>query len=107
MITSTFLLLLLESLAVPKLLSAVILTRIVQHMTLLFVLLLRQPSDTEALWEEVKDLVTLDAGLLIIDDTTLDKTLLQNYGQEVLTEFLLTSLLIYHSMMIFVTAAGT
>jgi putative transposase len=36
-------------------------------------LLLRQPPDTEALWEEVKDLVTPKAGFLIIDDTVLDK----------------------------------
>jgi hypothetical protein len=36
-------------------------------------LLLRQPPDTEALWEEVKDLVTPGVGLLIIDDTVLDK----------------------------------
>jgi FOG: Transposase and inactivated derivatives len=36
-------------------------------------LLERQPPDTDALWEEVKNLVTLEVGLLIIDDTTLDK----------------------------------
>jgi putative transposase len=36
-------------------------------------LLLRQPPDTEALWEEVKDLVISETGFLIIDDTTLDK----------------------------------
>jgi SRSO17 transposase len=36
-------------------------------------LLLRQPPDTEALWGEVKDLVTPQTGFLIIDDTTLDK----------------------------------
>jgi putative transposase len=36
-------------------------------------LLDRQPPDTDALWEEVKNLVTLEIGLLIIDDTTLDK----------------------------------
>ena len=36
-------------------------------------LLERQPLDTEALWEEVKTLVTPEIGLLIIDDTALDK----------------------------------
>ena len=36
-------------------------------------LLDRQPPDTDALWNEVKNLVTLEIGLLIIDDTTLDK----------------------------------
>ena len=36
-------------------------------------LLRRQPSDTESLWEEVKNLVNPEIGLLIIDDTTLDK----------------------------------
>ena len=36
-------------------------------------LLERQPPDTDALWEEVKNLVTPEIGLLIIDDTTLDK----------------------------------
>ena len=36
-------------------------------------LLLRQPPDTEALWDEVKDLVIPQTGVLIIDDTTLDK----------------------------------
>ena len=34
---------------------------------------MRQPPDTESLWGEVKDLVTPEIGLLIIDDTTLDK----------------------------------
>ena len=36
-------------------------------------LLRRQLSDTESLWEEVKNLVNPEIGLLIIDDTTLDK----------------------------------
>ena len=36
-------------------------------------LLLRQSPDTEALWEEVKNFVTPETGLLIIDDTILDK----------------------------------
>ena len=36
-------------------------------------LLLRQPPDTEALWEEVKVFVTPKTGFLIIDDTVLDK----------------------------------
>ncbi len=33
----------------------------------------RQPPDTDGLWEEVKTLVTPENGLLIIDDTILDK----------------------------------
>jgi putative transposase len=36
-------------------------------------LLLRQPPDTDALWEEVKDLVTPGTGFLVFDDTVLDK----------------------------------
>ena len=36
-------------------------------------LLGRQPPDTEAFWDEVKNLVTPEIGLLVIDDTTLDK----------------------------------
>jgi putative transposase len=36
-------------------------------------LLGRQPPDTNALWEEIKDLVIPETGLLIIDDTVLDK----------------------------------
>lgn len=36
-------------------------------------LLARQPPDTEALWQEVKGLVNLKEGLLVLDDTTLDK----------------------------------
>lgn len=43
-------------------------------------LLLRQPPDTEALWEEVKDLVTPKAGFLIIDDTVLDKPYSKHIG---------------------------
>ncbi len=36
-------------------------------------LLQRQPPDTEALWQEAKEFVDLKRGLLILDDTTLDK----------------------------------
>ena len=36
-------------------------------------LLRRQPPDTEALWQETRELVQLDAGTLVLDDTTLDK----------------------------------
>ena len=36
-------------------------------------LLQREPPDTEALWQEVKPLVELRRGVLILDDTTLDK----------------------------------
>lgn len=36
-------------------------------------LLQRQPSNTEPLWGEVKDRVRLDGGVLVVDDTTLDK----------------------------------
>ena len=36
-------------------------------------LLGRQPPDTDALWGEVKDLIIPETGLLIIDDTVLDK----------------------------------
>lgn len=36
-------------------------------------LLARQPPDTAALWREAEPLVAKDAGLLILDDTTLDK----------------------------------
>jgi len=36
-------------------------------------LLTRQPSDTEALWQEAQVLVEREKGLLVIDDTTLDK----------------------------------
>ncbi|MBI2184399.1 MAG: transposase [Thaumarchaeota archaeon] len=36
-------------------------------------LLQRQPSDTEALWNEARAFVKLKGGLLILDDTTLDK----------------------------------
>ena len=36
-------------------------------------LLRRQPPDTEALWQEVQGLVRRDAGVLVLDDTTLDK----------------------------------
>jgi putative transposase len=31
------------------------------------------PSDSAALWAEVKGCIEVDKGLLIIDDTTLDK----------------------------------
>ena len=36
-------------------------------------LLQRQPPDTEALWNEVKSIILLQKGFLIIDDTVLDK----------------------------------
>ena len=36
-------------------------------------LLRRQPPDTEALWREVGPLVDRKAGVLVLDDTTLDK----------------------------------
>jgi len=36
-------------------------------------LLSRKPPDTEALWQEAKAFVDLRKGLLILDDTTLDK----------------------------------
>ena len=34
-------------------------------------LLKRQPTDTEALWQEVQPLVKKEAGCLVIDDSTL------------------------------------
>jgi hypothetical protein len=36
-------------------------------------LLARQPPDTEALWQEVKGLIQRERGLLVLDDSTLDK----------------------------------
>jgi hypothetical protein len=36
-------------------------------------LLQRQPPDTEALWQEAKAFVDVGKGLLVLDDTTLDK----------------------------------
>ena len=36
-------------------------------------LLSRKPPDTGALWEEVRGLVRLDEGVLVLDDTALDK----------------------------------
>ncbi len=36
-------------------------------------LLQRQSPDTEALWQEAKELVNRERGLLLVDDTTLDK----------------------------------
>jgi putative transposase len=36
-------------------------------------LLRREPPDTEALWEEAKTLVEPERGVLVVDDTTLDK----------------------------------
>ena len=41
-------------------------------------LLQRQPPDTDALWDEVKDIVQPQDGFLIIDDTTLDKPYAKN-----------------------------
>jgi hypothetical protein len=42
-------------------------------------LLSRQPPDTTALWQEVEPLVRKDAGILVLDDTTLDKP----YGRKI------------------------
>src|SRR5690349_18709910 len=36
-------------------------------------LLTRRPPDTEALWQEVQPLVTPESGLLVLDDSTLEK----------------------------------
>jgi hypothetical protein len=36
-------------------------------------LLRRQPPDSQALWAEVRDCITLTDGMLVLDDTTLDK----------------------------------
>ena len=36
-------------------------------------LLRRQPPDTVALWQETQGLILRDAGVLVLDDTTLDK----------------------------------
>lgn len=36
-------------------------------------LLSRQPTDTEALWQEVEPLVDRSTGCLVLDDSTLDK----------------------------------
>jgi hypothetical protein len=36
-------------------------------------LLTRRPPDTEALWQEVEPLIVKHAGILVLDDTTLDK----------------------------------
>ena len=41
-------------------------------------LLQRQPPDTDALWDEVKDIIRLQDGYLVIDDTTLDKPYAKN-----------------------------
>lgn len=41
-------------------------------------LLTRQPPDTEALWQETQELVELEGGLLVLDDTTLDKPYAKN-----------------------------
>lgn len=43
-------------------------------------LLQRLPPDSEALWAEVQGCITLDKGLLIIDDTTLDKPYASQMG---------------------------
>ena len=43
-------------------------------------LLTRLPPDTAALWQEVEPLVALTQGLLVIDDTTLDKPYAQKMG---------------------------
>ena len=36
-------------------------------------LLTRQPTNTEALWTEAREMVGLDTGVLVLDDSTLDK----------------------------------
>jgi hypothetical protein len=41
-------------------------------------LLQRQPPDTDALWEEVRDFVQPEDGFLVIDDSTLDKPYAKN-----------------------------
>lgn len=43
-------------------------------------LLRREPPDTEALWEEARTLVEHEQGLLVVDDTTLDKPYSKNKG---------------------------
>lgn len=43
-------------------------------------LLQRQPSDTTALWREVRGLVDRQAGVLVLDDATLDKPYAQPQG---------------------------
>ena len=43
-------------------------------------LLSRLPPDTAALWQEVEPLVQRTQGLLVIDDTTLDKPYAQKMG---------------------------
>jgi len=43
-------------------------------------LLQRQPPDTDALWNEVCDIIQPQKGFLIIDDTTLDKLYAKNIG---------------------------
>jgi hypothetical protein len=40
----------------------------------------RLPPDSEALWAEVKACIRLDTGLLVIDDTTLDKPYARQMG---------------------------
>src|SRR4051812_21787450 len=48
-------------------------------------LLYRQPSDTSAVWNEAKTLVDLTRGVLVLDDSTLDKP----YAHD-------TELVVYH-----------
>jgi hypothetical protein len=43
-------------------------------------LLQRVPPDSEALWSEVKPLVTMTSGLLVVDDSTLDKPYARHMG---------------------------
>lgn len=43
-------------------------------------LLTREPPDTEALWEEARTLVEPERGLLVVDDTTLDKPYSRKMG---------------------------
>ena len=48
-------------------------------------LLSRKPPDTEALWEEVKSLIQRDKGVLVLDDTTLDKPYASEKKMELVT----------------------
>ena len=41
-------------------------------------LLQRQPPDTDALWDEVREIIQLQDGFLVIDDSTLDKPYAKN-----------------------------
>jgi len=43
-------------------------------------LLQRMPPDTEALWSEAKHFIKMDGGVIVMDDTTLDKPYSQKIG---------------------------